>query len=120
MEIQDVQLRKKFERKKNLTLLACILFDGVGMLSYAFPGVGETIDIAWAPIAGTLYFALFGGIPGVLGGLFTFLEELLPVTDLIPSFTITWLFMYVVWGSKQFTQYKNKFLPKEAPHAANS
>jgi hypothetical protein len=33
---------------------------------------------------------LFGGRFGMLGGVLNFLEEIIPFTDIIPSFTIAW------------------------------
>ena len=68
----------------------CILLDLIGMATYIFPGLGEFVDIAWAPVSGYLFFKLFGGRFGVIGGVLNFLEEIIPFTDIIPSFTIAW------------------------------
>ena len=68
----------------------CILMDLVGMLSYALPAIGETFDLVWAPISGLVFYKLFGGRLGIIGGVLDFLEEILPFTDVIPSFTIAW------------------------------
>ena len=68
----------------------CILMDLVGMLSYAMPVIGETFDLIWAPISGLVFYKLFGGRFGMIGGVLDFLEEILPFTDVIPSFTIAW------------------------------
>ena len=68
----------------------CILMDLIGMASYFFPGIGELSDVVWAPISGWVFFKLFGGRLGVIGGVLDFLEEILPYTDIIPSFTIAW------------------------------
>ena len=68
----------------------CILMDLVGMLSYALPAIGETFDLIWAPISGFVFYKLFGGRLGLIGGVLDFLEEILPFTDVIPSFTIAW------------------------------
>ena len=68
----------------------CIFMDLVGMASYAFPGLGEFSDIVWAPISGYVFYKLFGGRLGLIGGVLDFLEEILPFTDIIPSFTIAW------------------------------
>ena len=64
--------------------------DGIGMLSYVIPGVGEFSDAIWAPISGFIFFLCFGGWRGAGGGIFNFIEEILPGTDFIPSFTIMW------------------------------
>ncbi len=68
----------------------CLLMDLIGMSSYFFPGMGEFSDIIWAPISGYVFFKIFGGRLGLIGGVLDFLEEILPFTDIIPSFTIAW------------------------------
>jgi hypothetical protein len=64
--------------------------DLIGMSSYFFPGLGEFADVVWAPISGYIFFKLFGGRLGLIGGVLDFLEEIIPFTDVIPSFTIAW------------------------------
>ena len=91
----DVRATKVDPKTKKYVLLALsILFDAIGMVSYFFPGVGESVDLVWAPVAGLLNFAMFGGTLGKAGGLLSLLEEGLPGTDVIPSFTLTWLARY--------------------------
>lgn len=68
----------------------CIAMDLVGMFTYMLPGLGEFGDIIWAPLSAFIFFKLFGGKLGVFGGAFDFLEEIIPFTDFIPSFTIAW------------------------------
>ena len=71
-------------------IVICIVMDLMGMLTYAFPGLGEFADIVWAPISGYVFFKMFGGRFGMIGGVLNFLEEIIPFTDVIPSFTIAW------------------------------
>ncbi|RYF90189.1 MAG: hypothetical protein EOO00_09250 [Chitinophagaceae bacterium] len=59
--------------------------------TYTVPLLGEFADLVWAPVSGAIFFAMFGGWKGAAGGVFNFLEELLPGTDFIPSFTLMWL-----------------------------
>ncbi len=68
----------------------CIIMDLIGMATYAFPAMGEFGDIVWAPVSGFIFFKLFGGRFGIIGGVLNFLEEIIPFTDIIPSFTIAW------------------------------
>ena len=68
----------------------CIIMDLIGMASYIIPGWGEIADLVWAPISGFVFYKLFGGRFGMIGGVLDFLEEVLPFTDIIPSFTIAW------------------------------
>lgn len=69
----------------------CLLLDLVGLSSYLLPVIGETEDILWAPISGIIFYFLFGKKRfGMLGGIFSFLEEISPGLDFIPTFTIAW------------------------------
>jgi hypothetical protein len=85
-----------------------ILVDAVGMASYLAPGLGEFADIGWAPIAAAINFMLFKGRVGVIGGAFTFVEELLPGVDLIPSTTINWMYKFVVNNDKSMKEFVEK------------
>ena len=77
--------------KKQPSLVFCLLMDLIGYATYLIPGLGEFADIIWAPISGIIFFITFGGWKGAFGGVFNFIEEILPGTDFIPSFTIMWV-----------------------------
>lgn len=77
-------------------LLLSILFDGIGMLSYLVPFLGTISDVIWAPIAGLLLMRMYKGTVGTVGGFIVFVEELLPGIDFIPTFTITWIYTYLI------------------------
>ena len=77
--------------RRKPSILFCIAMDMIGYATYAIPFWGEAADIIWAPLSGMIFFASFGGWKGALGGIGNFIEELLPGTDFIPSFTIMWL-----------------------------
>lgn len=72
------------------SLLMCIILDIIGYVSFSIPFIGEFSDVIWAPLSAMIYFRLFGGKMGIFGGAFSFLEELLPFTDIIPTFTLSW------------------------------
>ena len=76
--------------KKQPSLIFCILMDVIGYATYVIPFLGEFADILWAPISSMIFMRTFGGWKGALGGVGNFIEELLPGTDFIPSFTIMW------------------------------
>ena len=76
--------------KKQPSLIFCILMDVIGYATYAIPFLGEFADILWAPVSSMIFMKIFGGWKGALGGVGNFIEELLPGTDFIPSFTIMW------------------------------
>ena len=82
--------------KKQPSLVFCILMDVIGLMtsSYAVPILGDVADVIWAPISAVIFFRTFGGWKGAFGSVFNFVEELLPGLDFIPSFTITWFWMY--------------------------
>lgn len=71
-------------------LTKCLILDGIGMVSMAIPVIGPFLDMIWAPIAASISYKMFGEKKGKYTSLITFVEELLPVTDVIPSFTIFW------------------------------
>jgi hypothetical protein len=81
---------KNKKMKRQPSLIFCILMDLVGYATYAIPGLAEIADILWAPISSVIFIATFGGWKGALGGVGNFIEEILPGTDFIPSFTIMW------------------------------
>ena len=68
--------------------------DVLGYASFAIPVVGELFDVIWAPISALVFFRMFGGTKGMLGGAFSFFEELMPGLDFIPTFTIAWVLQY--------------------------
>jgi hypothetical protein len=75
-------------------LALCLLLDALGCASYALPFFGEFFDLIWAPISAIMYWRLFGGYRGFLGGAFNFFEEIMPGLDIIPTFTITWFLQH--------------------------
>lgn len=85
---------------KNRNLFLGLLFDGIGMLSFTIPFVGEFSDVIWAPIAAYLMTTMFKGTVGKVGGVVAFLEEILPFSDFIPTFTLTWIYNYWLKSKK--------------------
>jgi len=81
--------------QKQPSLLLCIIMDLLGYASYALPFLGEFGDVFWAPLSGLIFYILFGGWKGAVGGIFNFIEELLPGLDFIPSFSIMWIIKFV-------------------------
>ena len=86
---------KNQSSRKTTKLILGIVFDLIGMLSYLIPGIAETLDIVWAPISGFLLVAMYKGYTGKVAGIIGFLEEILPFTDVIPTFTLTWIYQYI-------------------------
>jgi hypothetical protein len=68
-------------------LALSIIFDIIGFITF--------IDIIWAPLSGYLMTKLYKGNRGKIAGVISFLEEIIPGFDIIPTFTIMWLVTYV-------------------------
>ncbi len=73
-----------------------IIFDLVGTLSFSIPFLGEFTDVAWAPISGFLMTRMYKGLVGRVGGVVSFVEEFFPFSDVIPTFTLTWIYCYLI------------------------
>jgi len=83
---------EKGKYSKRKMLLISLLFDVIGMTSIVFP----PIDIFWAPLSAFLMIKLYKGNVGKIGGLISFVEEAIPGFDFFPTFTLTWLYVYVL------------------------
>lgn len=89
--MQEVRVTNDDMVKK---LLLGLLFDAIGMISFSIPLLGEFSDVIWAPIAAFLMTRMYKGRVGRVASILTFLEEIMPFTDIIPSFTLTWVYTY--------------------------
>lgn len=95
------------KQEKYKKLKKCLLLDAVGMASMIIPGIGPFLDIIWAPIAASISYKMFGEKRGKYTSIITFLEEILPATDIIPSFTIFWfLFDFLKIGEEKLSASK--------------
>lgn len=83
--------------KKYKLLFLSILFDGIGMLSFLLPGIGELFDIFWAPVSAYVITKMYKGNTGKFGAVLSFIEEAgILGSDIIPTFSLLWLYTYVV------------------------
>ncbi|WP_299839248.1 hypothetical protein [uncultured Tenacibaculum sp.] len=87
-------------------LILSIFFDLVGYASFIIPFLGEVIDIFWAPASAYILTKMYKGNKGKIAGAISFIEEILPGLDIIPTFTLMWLYTYV------FTAKKDKEIRK--------
>jgi hypothetical protein len=90
----------EFDKTKTRNLILGVLFDAIGMISFSIPFLGEFSDVVWAPITGFLMTRMYKGTVGKVGGVLAFLEEITPFTDVIPSFTLTWIYNYWIKKGK--------------------
>ncbi|WP_026755912.1 hypothetical protein [Sediminibacter sp. Hel_I_10] len=75
-------------------LVLGILFDALGFVTFFIPGIGEFADVIWAPASAYLMTKLYKGRPSKVAAVVSFVEEILPFTDVIPTFTLMWLYTY--------------------------
>lgn len=79
--------------KKYKRLFLSLLYDAIGMLSFVIPGLGEFMDILWAPLSAYLILKMYKGTVGKVGSIISFGEEAgFFGTDIIPTFTLAWLY----------------------------
>ncbi len=83
---------------KNKKLVLSIFFDIIGMITF--------VDIIWAPISAYLISKMYTGRKGKVAGVISFIEEILPGFDIIPSFTIMWFLTYVFQNEENIVELK--------------
>ena len=85
---------------KYTKLFLGLVLDAIGYVSFVIPGIGEFSDIVWAPLSGWFMTKLYKGKSGRIAGIITFVEEALPFMDVIPTFTLMWLYTYLIKKEK--------------------
>lgn len=75
-------------------LLVSLMIDAIGSSSYLVPIVGEITDLGWAPIQMMLIMAMYEGESARQDlewlKYVSFMEEILPFTDICPTATLGW------------------------------
>jgi len=69
-----------------------VCFDALGYVSILLP----PFDFIWAPLSAYLMTKLYKGREGKVAAVVAFIEEALPFLDVIPTFSIMWLYTYVL------------------------
>ncbi|WP_299215713.1 hypothetical protein [uncultured Dokdonia sp.] len=89
-------------------LIIGLIIDGVGILtsSWILPLIGDFADIVWAPLSAWIMTKMYKGNAGKIAGAATFIEEILPGIDIIPSFTLMWFYTFVIARKKVETVEK--------------
>ena len=83
------------KKEKYKLLRQGIIYDAVGMVTMAIPVIGPFLDLLWAPFAAKKMNDMYKGTEGKIASVIVFLEEVLPFTDVVPTFTLMWLYTYV-------------------------
>ena len=81
---------------KSKKLIFSIFLDALGYVSFIFP----PFDIVWAPLSAYLMTQLYEGKSGKIAAAISFVEEALPALDIIPTFTLMWVYTYVLKAKK--------------------
>ncbi len=87
---------KKQDKNKYKKLVIGIVLDVIGMISFTLPLIGEFGDVIWAPLSALIMTRMYKGTTGKIAGLVGFIEEIAPGLDVIPTFTLTWIYQYVL------------------------
>ena len=77
-----------YNLSKYKKLLLSLVFDAIGMVTF--------LDIIWAPLSGYIMSRMYKGNEGKVAGVISFLEEIIPGLDIIPTFTIMWFDIYII------------------------
>jgi hypothetical protein len=78
-----------------------IFYDIVGMSTMFIPIIGPFIDIIWAPYAAIKMNEMYDGNQGKIASIIVFIEEILPISDYIPTFTLMWFYTFVLAPKKE-------------------
>ncbi len=89
-------MNKEIKLSKYSQLVLSVIFDLIGYLSFSIPMIGEFTDVIWAPLSGYLMSKMYKGNLGKIAGAIVFIEEALPSTDVIPTFTLVWIYKFVI------------------------
>ena len=79
----------------NKKFIKGLFYDTVGMATVGIPLIGPFLDILWAPYAAKKMQEMYPGKQGKIASVLVFIEEILPFTDVIPSFTLMYMYTHV-------------------------
>jgi len=99
------------KNKYKLLIIGIILdFIGVATSSLILPFIGDFADIVWAPFSAWMMMRLYKGTAGKVAGAITFIEEAFPAIDIIPTFTLMWMYTYLIKGksTEKFIKLEDK------------
>ena len=93
---KSVGIAKTSTFNRTAKLYVGIIFDLIGMTPTIFP----PLALCWAPLSGFVLATMYSGSTGKIAGILDFVEEMVPGLDFIPTFTLTWLYVYKIKGQK--------------------
>lgn len=86
---------------KDRLFIKGLVYDALGMVTVAIPVIGPFLDILWAPYAAKKMSEMYPGKKGKVASVLVFIEEILPGTDIIPTFTLMYFYTFVWSKNKQ-------------------
>jgi hypothetical protein len=102
-------IRAIFNREKYIKLALSLVMDLLGMASFAVPGVFGMLDLFWGPVSGIVTFMMYGSTTGAVGGFINAVEEMLPVSDFLPTVTLVWIYTYIMHGEETYKKFVDKY-----------
>ncbi|TDP01381.1 hypothetical protein EV145_10489 [Flavobacterium sp. 245] len=96
--MQDLNVVEDNRKSK---LIIGLILDGIGMATSMITIFGDFADVIWAPLAAFIMTQMYKGRVGKVASVLTFVEEILPFTDVVPSFTLTWIYTYYFQKNKK-------------------
>lgn len=105
------EILQRYKRLKYIKLGLAVLIDLIGVATYMIPGIGESIDLFWAPISGLFIFMLFPSRKLLaFGGA---VEEMIPFTDFMPTAIIAWGLDYIIDNKKTFAAFEKSVVNEQ-------
>ncbi len=104
-------IKQEFKALKKKFLKYSIALDLIGMASYVFPFIADVTDLFFAPVYGSIIFYMYrrNTLPAIIGGLFGTAEELLVMSDGIPTATLLWIYTYVFRKKEAFEDFVKNY-----------
>ena len=75
-------------------LVLSLVLDVIGLIPIPF------LDVAWATLSAYLMTKMYKGKEGKLAAIISFIEEAIPFADAVPTFTIMWVYSYIIKKEK--------------------
>jgi hypothetical protein len=101
-----------FKKSSKRCLWSSIGLDLLGAASYLLPGMGEISDGFYAPFYGMMIYYMYkenGKVPAMTGGIIGMIEEILPGTDIFPTASLMWFYVYVIKKNETLKRLQERF-----------
>ncbi|WP_299049491.1 hypothetical protein [uncultured Polaribacter sp.] len=71
-------------------LILSLILDAIGLIPIPF------FDVVWAPASAYIMTKMYKSKEGKIAGILSFVEEIIPFSDILPTFTIMWVYSYII------------------------